>query len=253
MRTLLIGTLAGLMLVITFGVVYAESPTFTMSGSGAAVINTNNPKLYSSIMKINLADNTTINYGGIIIRGTDMSMVARFVPGNWTFSYANDDGSFQGTGAAHDNHGNMYTVSLDGARLFATTDGSMWKVSASMQNNDRKFVLDYLLVGDDPSPSIGVSNIEHVVIPNGNSAQANTGFFVPLNLEIIRGTTVIWQNEDNIGHTVQSQDDKGNIISLFNSPVLNTGDTFTYKFDKPGVYHYFCTIHPWRIGMVTVS
>jgi len=122
-----------------------------------------------------------------------------------------------------------------------------------MQNSGQKLVLDYLLTGNDPIPSINVSNIEYVLIPNGNSATANTGFFVPLNLEIIRGTTVIWQNEDNIGHTVQSQDAQGNIIPVFNSPVLKTGDTFTYKFDKPGVYHYFCTIHPWRIGIVTVS
>jgi len=252
MRTWLIGTLAGLMLIITFGLVYAESTIFTMAGSGAAVINTNNPKLYSSILKINLSDSSTIDNGGIIVRGTDVSIVVRFVPDKWTFSYSND-GSFHGEGPAQDNHGNTYNISLDGTRLFATNDGSMWKVSATMQNNDRKFVLDYLIIGNDPIPSVSVSNIEHVLIPNGNSAQANTGFFVPLNLEIIRGTTVIWQNEDNIGHTVQSQDAQGHVIPIFNSPVLNTGDTFTYKFDKPGVYHYFCTIHPWRIGIVTVS
>ena len=118
---------------------------------------------------------------------------------------------------------------------------------------DKKFVLDYLVIGKDPYPTVGVSTTAKVLILNGNSALANTGFFIPLNLEVIRGTTVIWQNEDNIGHTVQSQDAKGNIIPLFNSNVLKTGDTFSYKFEKPGVYHYFCTIHPWRIGIVTVS
>ena len=252
MRILLIGILAGLMLVLSFGLVSAESSVFTISGSGAAVINSDNPKLYSSIMRINLSDGSTVNNGGVIIRGSDVSIVARFVPDKWTFSYGND-GSFHGEGIAQTGHNGMYNVSLDGTRIFATTDGSMWKVSATMQNIEQKFILDYLLTGNDPVPSVSVSNTEHILIPNGNSAQGNTGFFLPLNLEIIRGTTVIWQNEDNIGHTVQSQDAKGNIIPLFNSPLLNTGDTFTYKFDKPGVYHYFCSIHPWRIGVVTVS
>jgi len=252
MRILPIGLLAGLILVLTFGLVSAESNLFAMSGSGAAVINSESPKLYSSIMHIDLSDNSTVNSGGVIIRGSDVSIVARFVPSTWTFTYGND-GSFHGEGTAQASHSGTYSVSLDGTRIFATTGGSMWKVSAIMQNTGQKFVLEYLLTGNDPVPNVSVSNIEHVLIPNGNSAQANTGFFIPLNLEIIRGTTVIWQNEDNIGHTVQSQDAQGHVIPLFNSPVLNTGDTFTYKFDKPGVYHYFCSIHPWRIGIVTVS
>ena len=252
MKILSLGVMIGLSLVLTFGLAYAESSPFSITGSGGAVINSDNPKLYSSIMRINLSDNSTISNGGVIVRGNDMSIVARFVPDKWTFTYG-EDGSFHGEGIAQTNHNGMYNISLDGTRIFATTDGSMWRVSATMQNSGQKLVLDYLLTGNDPIPSINVSNIEHVLIPNGNSATANTGFFVPLNLEIIRGTTVIWQNEDNIGHTVQSQDAQGNIIPVFNSPVLKTGDTFTYKFDKPGVYHYFCTIHPWRIGIVTVS
>jgi plastocyanin len=252
MKALIIGTLVGLMLVVTFGLVHAESGMFEMKGAGAAVINMENPKLYSSSMKITISDSSTIDKGGIIVRGTDISVVVRFVPEKWTFSY-NNDGSFHGEGVAQTSHNEVYNISLDGTRIFATNAGSMWKVSAVMQNPDRKLVLDYLLIGTDPVPSVNVSNTEHVLIPNGNSAQANTGFFVPLNLEIIRGTTVVWQNQDNIGHTVQSQDAQGNVIPLFNSPVLKTGDTFTYKFDKPGVFHYFCTIHPWRIGVVTVS
>lgn len=250
-KFLSIGVLAGVILVLSFGPVLADS-TYTMTGSGAAVINSNDPKIYSSIMHLTLSGNSTINSGGVIIRGSDVSIVARIVPGNWTFAYGND-GSFHGEGTTRTSHSDNYDVSLDGTRIFATNYGSMWKVSATMQKTSQKFVLEYLLTGNDPIPSVGVSNTEHVLIPNGNSAQANTGFFIPLNLEIIRGTSVIWQNEDNIGHTVQSQDSQGNIIPLFNSQVLNTGDTFTYKFDKPGVYHYFCSIHPWRIGVVTVS
>ena len=86
----------------------------------------------------------------------------------------------------------------------------------------------------------------------GNGAFGNVGFYVPLNLQVKSGTTVVWVNDDNILHTIQSQDEKGNVISIFNSNALKTGDRFAYKFKEQGTYHYFCTIHPWRVGVVTV-
>ena len=91
-----------------------------------------------------------------------------------------------------------------------------------------------------------------IIIPNGNAEQSNTGFFIPLHLQIKVGTTVVWINDDNVLHTVQSQDEEGKPTGLFNSNVLNTGERFAFKFDDPGKYSYFCTLHPWRIGEVSV-
>lgn len=247
---LLLGFLIGG--IIVFNIAYAASTIFEIKGGGAAVMNSKDPKIYASSFRMALADQSSLSKGYVIVTGNDVHIYAKFMPDKWTFSYAND-GSFHGEGLAQTASQESYDVVLDGERVFATNYGSMWKLSATMQSGDKKFVLDYLVIGNDPYPAVSVSTTAKVLIPNGNSALANTGFFLPLNLEVVRGTTVIWQNEDNIGHTVQSQDNKGNIISMFNSNVLKTGDTFSYKFDKPGVYHYFCTIHPWRIGIVTVS
>ena len=91
-----------------------------------------------------------------------------------------------------------------------------------------------------------------VLIPNGNFNIANTGFYIPLNLEIVQGTTVEWINDDSVPHTIQSQDNQGNIIGLFNSAPLMTGESFEFTFDESGVYNYFCSLHPWRVGIVTV-
>jgi len=66
-------------------------------------------------------------------------------------------------------------------------------------------------------------------------------------------TTVVWQNDDSNAHTVQSQDDDGNPSGIFNSNVLQTSDTYEHKFTDTGEYHYYCTIHPWRVGVITVS
>ena len=92
-----------------------------------------------------------------------------------------------------------------------------------------------------------------VTIPNGNFDVSSSSFYLPLNLEIPRGTSVTWTNDDSVPHTVQSQDEFGNVIDWFNSPPLNTGDKFEYTFEEDGVYHYFCSFHPWRVGTVTVK
>jgi plastocyanin len=54
-------------------------------------------------------------------------------------------------------------------------------------------------------------------------------------------------NKDDEPHTVAS--DEG----LFRSSALDTDESFSYKFDKPGTYHYTCTIHPRMIGTITVE
>jgi plastocyanin len=92
-----------------------------------------------------------------------------------------------------------------------------------------------------------------VMIPNGNFDVSSSAFYMPLNLEISAGTTVTWTNDDSVPHTIQSQDEFGNVIALFNSAPLNTGDKFEYTFEEAGVYNYFCSFHPWRVGVVTVK
>jgi len=94
---------------------------------------------------------------------------------------------------------------------------------------------------------------ENIIIPNGNSDVSSSSFYFPLNLETSKGTLVTWVNEDSVPHTVQSQDEYGKVIALFNSAPLNTGDRFEFTFEESGVYNYFCSFHPWRVGVVTVK
>ena len=116
-------------------------------------------------------------------------------------------------------------------------------------------VLDFI-IEPEPVPEPFETNLPlrgEIMIPNGNAEQSNTGFYVPLNMKVKAGTTVVWVNGDNVLHTVQSMDENGKPSSLFNSNVLKTGERFAFKFDEPGEYNYFCTLHPWRVGIVSVS
>jgi plastocyanin len=59
----------------------------------------------------------------------------------------------------------------------------------------------------------------------------------PDELAVNVGDVVTWTHEDNTEHTVTSDDD------LFNSGTLEFGDTFSYTFDTPGTYTYYCLFH----------
>jgi plastocyanin/uncharacterized membrane protein YozB (DUF420 family) len=60
--------------------------------------------------------------------------------------------------------------------------------------------------------------------------------FEPKEVTIKVGTTVEWTDERG-RHTVEADD------GAFKSDTLTAGGQFEHKFDKPGVYPYFCTFH----------
>jgi plastocyanin len=72
--------------------------------------------------------------------------------------------------------------------------------------------------------------------------------FGPMTLTVPAGTTVTWINNDDVPHTVVSEDTK-----TFKSKALDTGDKFSYAFNKPGKYPYFCSIHPKMVAEIVVQ
>jgi plastocyanin len=72
--------------------------------------------------------------------------------------------------------------------------------------------------------------------------------FDPQTLTVASGTTVKWTNRDDIPHTVVSEDK-----TTFKSKALDTDESFSYTFSKPGTYTYFCSIHPKMVAKVVVQ
>jgi plastocyanin len=71
--------------------------------------------------------------------------------------------------------------------------------------------------------------------------------FGPSTLTISAGTTVTWVNHDGDLHTVTSSQ------GLFASPGLDSEDQFSYRFTAPGMYPYFCALHPHMKGTIIVQ
>jgi plastocyanin len=71
--------------------------------------------------------------------------------------------------------------------------------------------------------------------------------FAPEAAAVPVGTTVRWTNRDDVPHNIVSADRQ------FKSPVLDTDEQFSYRFDRPGAYRYFCSLHPKMTGRVVVG
>lgn len=71
--------------------------------------------------------------------------------------------------------------------------------------------------------------------------------FAPMSLTVPTGATVTWTNKDDEPHTVVSD------AGMFRSGALDTGESFSFKFDRPGTYRYACSIHPRMVGTIVVQ
>jgi plastocyanin len=70
--------------------------------------------------------------------------------------------------------------------------------------------------------------------------------FGPMAVTVPVGGTVTWVNGDDVPHTVRAVD------GSFHSKPLDTDERFSFTFTKPGVYNYFCSIHPKMTAKVIV-
>ena len=84
-----------------------------------------------------------------------------------------------------------------------------------------------------------------------DDAEATVGIdkfmFAPAALTIKAGATVTFENHDSTVHSVVG------VGGAFRSKALDTDDKFSFTFDKPGEYTYFCGLHPYMKGKIIVA
>jgi|SRR5215472_17404710 len=95
----------------------------------------------------------------------------------------------------------------------------------------------------DPQPP------QQMAATQPSAVTINNFKFEPAIITVASGTKVTWVNKDEEPHTVMSAD----AGKSFKSPALDTDDSFSFTFDKPGSYKYFCSIHSHMVGTVVVK
>jgi len=71
--------------------------------------------------------------------------------------------------------------------------------------------------------------------------------FGPAEMSVPKGTKVTWVNKDDVPHTVVSTEGK------FKSQALDTDEEFSFAFNDPGTYEYYCSLHPKMTAKVVVK
>lgn len=89
-------------------------------------------------------------------------------------------------------------------------------------------------------------------------------WFEPPVITVKEGDIVTWTNNDQEGHTITSGKGAGrfgwmsgtkfgNPDGIFDSGRFMKGESWSYTFEKSGIYNYYCTIHPWMDGVIIVG
>lgn len=82
--------------------------------------------------------------------------------------------------------------------------------------------------------------------PDHYSVVMESFAFTPAELTVPVGATVTWTNRHAARHDVAAAG------GAFRSPLLATGETFSFIFPEAGEYDYSCTIHPSMQGTILV-
>ena len=120
------------------------------------------------------------------------------------------------------------------------------------------FVLFAITMGMSAIPSAFADHATaSVSVPVGTAVpgcEETNECYIPYDVSIDIGGEVTWSNDDTAAHTVTSGSPEAGPDGFFDSSLFMAGSTFSVKFDdyEPGEYPYFCMVHPWMVGIVTV-
>jgi len=95
----------------------------------------------------------------------------------------------------------------------------------------------------------------NISTPQGTSVpgcETTNECFIPFEVTVNIGDTVTWSNDDSAAHTVTSGNHVDGPLGVFDSSLFMAGTTFSHTFETVGEYPYFCMVHPWMDGLVTV-
>ena len=95
--------------------------------------------------------------------------------------------------------------------------------------------------------TIAVCGATMAASPDSAQIPIKEFMFLPGSATIKAGSNVTWSNKDDEPHNLVSD------TGLFRSGAVDTDETFTFKFDKPGTYHYHCSLHTRMVGTIVVE
>jgi len=101
-----------------------------------------------------------------------------------------------------------------------------------------------------PPPAPPITPISQAPV-SANTITIKNFAFDPQTLTVNAGSTVRWVNYDSVTHRIVFIDTAGRDTDVDSNP-LSASQSWSSKFDQPGTYDYYCTIHTDMKGKIIV-
>lgn len=104
-----------------------------------------------------------------------------------------------------------------------------------------------------PVASYASTTVNVTIKPGAATLGKNA--FNPDSANISVGDTVTWIHDDKgvPHHIVSGNGNTTTQTGVFDSGVMHFGNTYSFTFNNPGTYYYYCSIHPSMQGVVTAT
>ena len=153
--------------------------------------------------------------------------------------------------------------------LFRMHQGAVATFTVTGPNNPA--IIMSIKNGTGPAPITAATNVTQTISSRTQSSTNTTEVVIenfaynPADITVAAGTTVTWINQDAVGHTVTEGDPnspKAANLRAFDSSgealtgkvaLIGPGQGWSYTFTTPGTYEYYCIVHPYMIGHITVT
>ena len=209
------------------------------------------------------------------------------------FNVVNDGRSFHSFGVTHDDEGfsgiipgsevasasNPLKAGEGGTSEFIAGEDGVFYYICTVPGHREQGMVGQIIVGDASAQVMEPEVVEEVMepevveevmepestpvefsgvisLPEGSGAPGcdeTNECYIPFNVSVSAGDEITWSNDDSAAHTVTSGSPADGPDGNFDSSLFMAGGTFSVTLDEAGEYPYFCMVHPWMIGNITVN
>jgi len=83
--------------------------------------------------------------------------------------------------------------------------------------------------------------------------ELDSSCYLPYEEKLSGGEIILWTNVDSTAHTVTSGNPAEGKSDYFDSGIIPPGNNFLHKFEDTGMFQYYCELHPWMLGVISVG
>tara|TARA_B100000809_G_scaffold235338_1_gene253462 strand:- start:397 stop:1323 length:927 start_codon:yes stop_codon:yes gene_type:complete len=240
--------------------------------------------IMSSLLFIESSDFRTLAFNALPGEPDNNPTINMEVGDKVVFDVVNDGRSFHAFGVTQDDEGfggiivgsdvasasNPLKSGEGGTSEFIAGEEGIFYYICTVPGHREQGMVGTIIVGDiipetaselvvETAPVVESTPVEFsnvISLPKGSGVPGcdeTNECYIPFNVSASVGQEITWSNDDSAAHTVTSGTPSNGPDGNFDSSLFMSGGTFSITLDASGEYPYFCMVHPWMVGNISVN